>query len=217
MKDIIIIGAGGVGRETICLIDDINSKNHEWNIIGFVDDNMSIHGKTIHGHTVLGGINILNEYKAEVYAICTISDGLIKKKILDKIQNSDVVYPNLIHPSAVISKYVEFGKGVIIQANCVITSNIKIGNHVQLNPQCGIGHDVTIKDYASLYWNVNLSGFVTIGEGAVLGTKTTVIQNKRIGEWSVIGANATVINDIPANCVAVGSPAKPIKNRLEYI
>ncbi len=216
MKDIFIIGAGGVGRETVCLIEDINHINCEWNILGFVDDDKSVYHKSINGYPVLGGIDFLNQYNSDVYAICTVSNGEIKKRVIDRIQNPNVRFASLIHPSVIMSKYVEFGEGIIIQANNVLTSNIKIGNHVQVNPQCGIGHDVVIEDYASLYWNVNLSGFVKISEGVILGSKSIVIQNKRVGQYSIIGANSTVIDDIPDHCVAVGSPAKPIK-KVEHV
>lgn len=54
MKDIIIICAGGFGRETAELIADINDVNPEWNLLGFVDDNKEIQGKEINGYQVLG-------------------------------------------------------------------------------------------------------------------------------------------------------------------
>ena len=86
MKDIIIIGAGGVGRETSLLIEQINNIKPEWNILGFVDDNISLHGSSINGHEVLGSVELLNTFEG-IYAICSISDTKIKKKILNKINS----------------------------------------------------------------------------------------------------------------------------------
>lgn len=211
MKDIIIIGAGGVGRETAMLIEDINGQKPEWNIIGYVDDNKDLWGKEINGYKILGGDEFLSTYNREIYAVCTISNPKIKKEILGKTKNTNICFANLIHPTTVISQSCELGKGVIIQAYCVITTNTRLGNHIQLNPQCGIGHDSCINDFSSLYWNVNISGNVVVGEGCVLGTKVTVIQGLTIGNWSIIGSASNVIRDIPAHCTAVGNPAKPIK------
>jgi len=215
VKDIIIIGAGGVGRETAMLIEDINRIKDEWRLLGYVDDNQDIFGKFINGYKVIGNIDWLNTVENDIYVVCTVSNPIIKHHIINKLMNSHIKFANLIHPTAVISKHVDLGQDLIIQAYCVITTNVAIGNHVQLNPQCGIGHDSKIGDYSSLYWNVNISGNVKIGEGCTLGTKSTIIQGKEVGEWSIIGLGSNIIQDIPEYCTAVGNPAKPIKFHKE--
>ena len=217
MKDIIIIGAGGVGRETAQLIEDINSKKRQWNLLGFIDDNKDLHGRNVNGYEVIGGSEAVGNFTGKIYGICTISNPVIKQRALSKLKGTNIEYARLVHPTAVVSRHVEMGEDIIIQAFCFVSTNVVIGSHVQLNPQCGIGHDSIIGDYSSLYWNVNISGNVKIGEGSLLGTKSTVLQGLAIGEWSIIGANATVIKDIPRCCTAVGTPAKPIKFRREVI
>ncbi len=214
MKRIIIFGAGGFGRETAQLIEDINLKKEDWVIEGFVDDAPELKNKIVNGYKVLGGAEYLNNYTDEVFITCPIGYANVKKKVIDKVSNSNVVFANLIHPSAIISGTVELGQGIIIQSNCVVTTNVRLGNHVHVNPQCGIAHDSIIGDYTSLFWNVNVSGNVKIGEGCVLGSKSVIIQGKSIGNWSTIGSGSNVINDIPSNCTAVGNPAKPIKYNL---
>ena len=210
MKNIIIIGAGGVGRETVLLIEQINTVKPEWNLLGFVDDNKSLHGRCFYGYNVIGCVDSLNTYES-IYAICSISDSKIKKRIVNNL-SSKIEFANLIHPSSIIGKDCIMGKGIIIQAHCIITTNVNLGNHIQINPQCGIGHDSIIKDFCSLYWNVNVSGNVVIGEGCILGTKTTIIQGLTIGSWSVIGSASNVIRDIPSGSTAVGNPARVIKS-----
>ena len=217
MRDIIIIGAGGVGKETTMLIEDINRVKCEWKLLGFADDNEGLWGKFINGYEVLGGIDWLNGIGDEVYVVCTVSYPDIKKKIIERINNPRIKYARLIHPTAVISEHVDFGQDVIIQAFCIITTNVTIGDHVQLNPQCGIGHDSKIGDYTSLYWNVNISGSIKVGKGCTLGSKTTVIQGKSIGDWTIIGSGSNIIRDIPAYCTAVGNPARPIKFHKEML
>ncbi len=51
-----------------------------------------------------------------------------------------------------------------------------------------------------------------VDEGAHIGAGVTIIPNIHIGAWATVGAGAAVISDIPAGCVAVGVPAKIIKN-----
>ena len=209
MKDIVIIGAGGFGREVAWLIEDINKVNNEWNIVGFVDDNKSIQGTEINGYKVVGDIDSLE--KQEVFVVNAIGDPVIKKKVMDKLDGSKNKYPVLIHPSVICSDRVSFGEGSIICAGNIITVNVEIGKHVIINLDCTIGHDANIGDYSTVLPSVNVSGFVKIEECVSVGTGSAVIQGVNIGRNTVVGAGAVVVKDLPANCIAVGSPAKPIK------
>ncbi|MEK5214644.1 acetyltransferase [Psychrobacillus sp. FSL H8-0487] len=209
MKDIVIIGAGGFGREVAWLIEDINKINEEWNIIGFVDDNESIQGTNINGYKVIGNIEWLKNQKLNL--VNAIGDTIVKKKVIGRLIESENTYPVLIHPSVIFSDQVSFGEGSIICAANIITTNIEIGNHVIINLNCTIGHDVVLGNYTTVLPSVNVSGFVKTEECVSIGTGSAVIQGVKIGENTVIGAGSVVVKDLPANCTAVGAPAKPIK------
>lgn len=209
MKDIVIIGAGGFGREVAWLIEDINIKNVEWNIFGFVDDNQAIQGTKINGYKVVGDIDWLKEQ--ELCVVNAIADPIIKKKVMEKLTGSKNKYPVLIHPSVIYSGSVNFGEGSIVCAGNIITVNIEIGKHVIINLDCTIGHDANIGDYSTVLPSVNISGFVKTEECVSVGTGSAIIQGVNIGKNTVVGAGAVVVKDLPENCTAVGSPAKPIK------
>ena len=53
---------------------------------------------------------------------------------------------------------------------------------------------------------------VSIGEGSYIGINAVIVGNVKIGKHCVIGANSVVTKDVPDYCVAVGSPARVIKN-----
>jgi len=208
MKDIVIIGAGGFGREVAWLIEDINTGNPQWNLRGFVDENPDLKGQTVNGYEVLGDLEWLE--KQEIYAVCAIGDPLTKKAVIERLVQSKVKYPVLIHPSVIKSTSVEIEEGSIICAANILTVNIKIGKHVIINLDCTIGHDAQIMDYSTVLPSVNVSGYVVAEECVSIGTGSAVIQGKRIGANTIIGAGAVVVKDLPANCTAVGAPAKPI-------
>lgn len=209
MKDIVIIGAGGFGREVVWLIEDINKKDKEWNIVGFVDDDKSIQGTEINGYKILGDSDWLTEQ--ELYVVNAIGGPIIKKNVMEKLEGSKNQYPVLIHPSVIHSKSVNFKEGSIICAGNIITVDIEIGKHVIINLDCTIGHDADIGDYSTILPSVNVSGLVKAEECVSLGTGSTIIQGVNIGRNTVVGAGAVVVKDLPANCTAVGAPAKPIK------
>jgi sugar O-acyltransferase (sialic acid O-acetyltransferase NeuD family) len=211
MKKIAIFGAGGFGREVAFLIKDINKKNYQWEIIGFFDNAKK--GEIVNDYKVFGGLEELNKIKEELYLVIAIGTSISKKNVVEKIKNPLVKFPILIHPSVIISDRVEIGEGSIICAGNIITTNIRIGKHVIINLDCTIGHDAIINDYCSLMPSVNVSGETEIGECSFLGTGSLIINQRKVGKNVIIGAGSSVIKDIPDDCTAIGSPAKPIKFR----
>ena len=210
MKNIVIVGAGGVGRETSLIIQKINELKATWSLIGFVDDNINTWGNIINGYPVIGGIDSLEKLSLDTYVVIAIANYKVKKKIVNKINNR-FKFATIVHPNVWIHNYMTLGEGTIIYEGVILTANIEIGNHVIISPKCGIGHDSIIKDYVSLLWNVNVSGNDIIEEGVMMGSGSTIIQGKKIGEGSIIGAGAVVIDDVDCFSTVVGVPAKVIK------
>lgn len=211
MEKIAIFGAGGFGREVKTIIDTINKIEQKYKFIGFYDDGYSV-GETSNGFPILGGIKEINDVKESLNVVIAIGDPSTKKKIISTINNANVNFPNIIHPSVMISEdFVEIGKGNIICGGTIITCNIEIKDFVILNLMCTVGHDTTIDNYSSFMPSVNISGEVYIKEGVYVGTGAKIINQLEIGEFTIIGAGAVVARSLPANCTAVGIPAKPIK------
>ncbi len=213
MKNIAIFGVGGFGREVQMLIEQINSNGRVWNFIGFFDDGVQT-GTVVNEFQVLGGVKELNDWNKDSLALVfAIGNPVTKKKIISKINNPKLFFPVLVHPNVQIgsSKFVTIGEGSIIAAGNLITVNISIGKHVILNLACTVGHDTVISDYSSFMPSVNISGEVNIGECVYVGTGAKIINQLQIGANTIVGAGAVVSKTLPANCTAVGIPAKPIK------
>lgn len=211
MKDLIIIGAGGVGRETAWIVEQINRVNSTYNLLGFLDDNTDIWGTYINGYRVLGGVKYIQDNECNCEVVVAIANYDVKKKIVNKLKNQNISYSTIIHPNLNIHNSVEIGEGTIIYEGVIISPNVKIGNHVIVSPKSGIGHDSIIKDYVSVLWNVSISGNDLIEEGVTLGSASTIIQNKIIEKSVVIGAGAVLINNAKKNKIYVGVPARSIK------
>ncbi len=208
IKDLIIVGASGFGREVAWLVERINAEEPTWNLLGFLDDNSELAGKKIDDYNVLGTSEAASDYP-DTWYVCAIGSSKIRKNVVEKLGN--VKFATLVDPSVIISKRVSIGEGTIICSGNIITVDIIIRNHVIINLDCTIGHDAFLNDFVTLYPSVNVSGFVTIGETTEIGTGVQIIQNKNIGSNTIVGAGAVVIKDIPECCTAVGNPAKLIK------
>lgn len=214
MKDIVIIGAGGFGREVAWLIEDINKQSNQWNFRGFIDENIANHGKVLNGFEILGGLEWFNKNQ-DIYYVCATGNPKVKKEIIEKCRKYRVKAATLVHPSVIMWDKNVVGEGSIICASNIITVNINIGNHVILNLDCTIGHDSIIQDYCTILPGVNISGNVTIESGCEIGTGSAIIQGISIGANTILGAGSVLIKDLPESCTAVGVPAKIIKIRTE--
>lgn len=212
MKDLIIFGASGFGREVAWLVERINKVDQTWNILGFMDDDESIQQTEVNGYKVLGKIGDVKQYP-DAFFICAVGASRTRETIVSNMKsiNPDIKFGTLIDPSAEISDSVKIGEGTIICAHTIITVNISIGDHVIINLDCTVGHDAVLDDFVTFYPSVNVSGITNIGYAVELGTGMQIIQGKTIGNYSIVGAGAVVVKDIPEKCTAVGSPAKPIK------
>lgn len=209
MKPIVIVGAGGFGREVLDLLRDINQDKPTWEILGFLDDKFELVGKILNDLPVLGTIGWLESQLVQPQVALGVGSSKARYHIVQRI--SQAVFPSLIHPNVVMSNYMEIGRGIIITAGNILTNQIRLGNFAMLNLACTIGHDTSIGNYVTVSPGVNISGNVHIAEGCELGTGSALIPGVHVGRWSVIGAGAVVVNDIPPNCTAIGVPARAIK------
>lgn len=217
VKDLVIIGAGGFGREVRWLIERINKENRRhgreesWHLAGFIDDDIEA-GTMMDGIPVLGGISWPENFSQEISAVCAIGNSLTRKAVVERIvKNARVQFPNLIDPSVMMSDTVILGKGNILCAGNILTVDIQIGDFTILNLDCTVGHDVRIGSYVTMYPSVNVSGSVSIGNCSEVGTGCHIIQGITIASETISGAGSVIIRDLPGRCTAVGNPARVIK------
>jgi NDP-sugar pyrophosphorylase family protein len=145
-KHLIIIGAGGAGREAVDIFFRMKNKsNIDLDLLGFLDDNISIIGVEINSVKVISSIKNWMPKENE-YFVCAIANRSIRKKIIDDLTIKKAKFINLIDPSSIISKFATIGIGNIIYPNTIISSNVIVGNHVIINMNTVLGHDAKIGD-----------------------------------------------------------------------
>ena len=213
MNEIVIYGAGGLGREVAQLLDDLNAQNPQWSVLGFLSDDATSHGRIVGDLPVLGGNEWVHARTTPIAIAMGVGGPALKRRLVERVRTPVASFPTLVHPSAVVGRRVDLAEGTIVCAASVITVDIRVGAFSTVNLCCTIGHDAVLGEYTTLAPSVNVSGNVTVGDGTDLGTGSKVIQGVSIGEWSIVGAGAVVSRNLPANVTAVGVPAKAIKER----
>lgn len=214
MKDIAIYGAGGLGKEVACLINRINEEKPTWNLIGFFDDNDSLKDKWIsHFGKCLGGIDELNRYNKKLSIAVAIGNPKVSQLIVNQINNQNISFPNLIHPTTkcIDERTFEIGIGNIIQGSCAFSCDVKIGDFNILNGSIVLGHDDNIGSFNTFMPAVRVSGEVIMGNGNFFGVGSIVLQQIKIGDNIRLGAGSVLMFKPKDGELYIGNPAKRMK------
>jgi sugar O-acyltransferase (sialic acid O-acetyltransferase NeuD family) len=208
MQDLIIFGAGGFGRETALMVEQINSIKRQWNLLGFYDDHIA-KGTKVDDITVLGGLPDLITQSERVAVTIAIADPGVRKKISAALENQ-FEFPILIHPSVLIGDTTrnKIGEGCILTAGTILTTSIQIGKFVIINLSSTIGHDASLGDYCAIMPGCSISGSVTLGDEVFVGSGARILPGVTVGEKSNIGAGAVVTRSVLSGQTVVGVPAR---------
>lgn len=200
MPEIIIVGAGGQGREALDLCRALGRK-----VVAFCEEGPT-KNKKVKGLPVWNIDDLPTSNTDDYEVVLGVGSPGLKRRLERRIKGFP--FATLIHPSAVIVGNVKVNEGGMICAGAVLTTDIEIGRHVTINVACTISHDCVIEDYVTCSPNCSLSGNVILGEGCFVGAGATVIEKVRIGRGSVVAAGAVVINDVPEGVMVAGIPAQ---------
>jgi sugar O-acyltransferase (sialic acid O-acetyltransferase NeuD family) len=214
---IVVVGAGGHGRETALLIQQINSAAQRWELIGFLDDDLRLHGTEIGGIPVLGALESLEALPPDIQVALGVGTPQLKRCIHERLErlSSSPVLPVLMHPSVIQGDRITIGAGTQVHAGTIMTTDIQIGEACTINRRADISHDVVIGDFVTLAPSVSLAGGVHIGDETTFGIGATCIPSRRVGARCIVGAGAVVITDVYADMTVVGIPARPVRAALQ--
>lgn len=211
-EPIVVVGAGGFGRETLDVIEAINRSADEplWEVLGVADDSPSPENvERLHdrGYKLVGGIDAgLAQFPGVAYVV-GIGSPAARCSISDSCESQGWRPATLVHPSAVIGSESAVAEGSVVCSGVQISTNVLISRHVHLNPGVIVGHDAVLKSFVSANPGAVVSGSAVIDSAALLGANCTVLQGLTVGSGSVVGAAACVTKNVPAGITVVGVPA----------
>lgn len=211
--NVLVVGSQGHAASVI----DVVEKEGKYRIVGLLD-RFRAPGEEAHGYRVLGPEEDLQELAAAHAVngvIIAVGDNWQRARISRLVSGmvSGLVFPVVMHPSAVIGRQVTFGQGTVVMAGAVINAESKIGRFCIINTSASVDHECVLGDFSSVAPGATLGGGITVGEYSAVCLGARVIQGRKIGTNAVIGASATVLQDIRENAVAYGTPARVIRLR----
>ena len=175
-KDLLLVGAGGLGRVAL------EAAMINYNCF-FVDDGIEV-GSKVCGFPVIGAISELSALRKDFdFLVVTIGNNKIREDIYNSAIELKYSFPNIIFSSAYISPFAKIGEGCIIMQNVCIQNSSEIGNGVILNPGVEIHHESFVDDYSLIYTN------------SVIRTQVKVGKRVRIGSTVSVGNNTIILDD----------------------
>ena len=211
MSEIIIVGAGGFGREVYEWIQNSSLSGDNNYVKGFLDDNKHALDKFSIKKKVLSKIADYNASPKDKFIIA-IGDINLRKKCIEKLRVKKSNFLKLIHSSAIVSSNAHIGDGTIICPNVIVSPNVYIDDFTILNFNSSVAHDCKLGKYSTISPYATMNGFSKIEDEVLLSTHSTLTLGVNVGAKSRISANSVAIKDVPSNSLVLGVPGKIYKN-----
>lgn len=203
----VVVGAGGAGREIAAWY---RASSPHSTLVGFLDADASIHGTVRAGLPVLGSLNWLDKNAVDRVVI-GVGTPVTRRAVALQLSKIGIVPHAVIHPLAHVGERVQVGAGTVIAPGAILTVDIRVGFAVYVNFGAVVGHDAVIGDFCVIAPNAAIAGHVTLEPGVDFGIGASSLQSVIVGEGATVGAGACVTSDVPPRTVAVGVPARPIR------
>ena len=204
MYNIIIVGAGGFGREVYLWAKD-SFDFTKYQIKGFLSNNKSDLDNFDIKVGIIGDPDYY-EVKENDRFLFAIGNVETKKRLVTKLKSKGAKFLTLIHTTAIVVDTARIGKGVVICPFCLVSDNVQLDDFVMMNTYATCGHDAKVGKYSILSPYAALNGFVKLENEVFVGTHATVIAYKKVGFQSKISANSVVMKDVLANRTVIGVP-----------
>ena len=210
MKNLILVGAGGCGREVLQWAKDVNRVSPRWKIKGFLDDSLdALDGKSCDA-SIIGPIADYSPEEDDEF-LCCIGSSVARERVSDALLARGAKFTTLVHPTAVVSDASELGDGVIAYPFALVSPNARIGRGCIINMYSSVAHDSTLGEFCTISAHCDITGACQLGARVFMGTTSQVTPRGIVGDDVWICAGSCVMTRARNGVKLLGVPAKIVK------
>ncbi|WP_372593646.1 NeuD/PglB/VioB family sugar acetyltransferase [Actinotalea sp.] len=204
---LLLVAASGLAREVLAAVRVRGT--HE--VVGLLDDNEDLHGSSVGGVRVLGGIESVADHPDALLVVCA-GKGSSRAALVERLGASPERFATVLHPTVEVPGGCTVGPGSVLLSGVVLTADVTVGSHVVAMPQVTFTHDDVIEDFATFAAGVSLGGSVRVGRGAYLGMNVSVREGLSVGAGATVGMGAAVLASVPGGQTWAGVPARALRS-----
>ena len=210
MKHLVIIGAGGYGREMFGAALESVGFGTAFDVRGYLDARSDALAG-FKGYPPVIGSPETYEPEADDVFITALGSIASRRRCVELVKARGGTFVSLVHRTAVLGPNVSVGEGSFVAPHVTLTADVSVGRHVAVFHSTSVGHDAVLEDFSHVYAQCSVGGSVRICSGAVVYPGSVVVPRRTIGEGAVVGAGSTVILNVKPGTTVFGNPARPVK------
>lgn len=209
LKHLLIVGAGGFGREMFAAACEAVGYGIAFDIKGFLDARADALAGFAGYPSVIAAPDAYVPQSDDVF-ITALGSIAARRRCVAALAAKGATFIPIIHRTAICGPNVRVGAGSFIAPNVTLTADVKVGCHTCVFHGSSVGHDTTIGDFAHVYAQCAIGGAVRIESGASVYPGAVVVPRRTIGADAVVGAGSVVLLNVRAGTRVFGNPAKEI-------
>ena len=208
MRNLIIVGAGGLGRVVYNVLATDATFGQTHVIAGFLDTRTDVQLPSDILAPVLGSPLDYVVQPCDVF-MPAVGDPVWREKLLEPLlaQGAELA---CYSRQAFVGARTQIGPGSFLTPGAVVSVDSDIGRCVFIDTYVVLGHDVTIGDHAMIGAMTFMAGGVRVGRGVSIHPRATIAKDVSVGDGATIGIGSVVVNDVPAGVTVFGNPARVI-------
>lgn len=204
MKDVLVINAGGFGRNMAAAARAEHQHGVEWTVRGFLDSRS--HLAVPHDLPILGDPRNYVCQPGQMF-MCALGDPRLRRQFAAPLLAQGAEFMHLA-PGMHRAERIEIGQGCLFEHSVSLGADTVLGDFVIMLSTSIVGYDVRIGAYSTVGSFVFMGGGVQLGENVVVHPHATLLPGVKVGDGAVIGAGSVVISNVPAGVTVFGNPAK---------
>lgn len=203
---LILVGAGGFGRELYFWAEDCHKAGTLPALAGFVDDTI----QELPGSYNLPRLAGLQDYTPSPGDLFLVALGnpVSKRRVVELLKARGGNFATLRHPTTTVVRTASIGEGVIMCPYTMAMPDTRIERFATLINFSGLGHDSMCGEFTTLSSLVDVMGYARIGKDVMVGSGARLLPKISVGDGATIGAGSVVVRSVKPGMTVFAPPAK---------